>query len=247
MKHALTLLLSEMNTYLMHSGTPLAGIYKAFDRVDRILDKTLAEQDWIRSVISRAYQYQRYILVDFEKLRVIHDYRTPSALRAYGLFFLTLTPVFMGPLFAKYSRDYGYWSGIYIAALVAMMMSSLYAIQMDQEDPFDAAGVDDLNMHVLDEPPFYMWEPRDRRGAASPEKGPQPTSIPVPSAPAVHSAHHLTGSIRGSHSRRVSTNERRPNTPPPSANVSLNSSAHSSTSTIPEFVPSPSSSTTSPV
>jgi hypothetical protein len=112
MKHALTLLLSEMNTYLMHSGTPLSEIFRAFDRVDRILDKMLAEGDWVRSVISRAYQYQRFILVDFEKLRVIHDYRTPSALRAYGLFFLTLTPLFMGPLFAKYSRDYGYWYAI---------------------------------------------------------------------------------------------------------------------------------------
>jgi hypothetical protein len=96
-------------------------------------------------------------------------------------------------------------SGVYIAALVSVMMASLYAIQMDQEDPFDAAGVDDLNMHVLDEPPFFMWEQKDRRSlnATTPEKAAPSEKMQVPTGP--HGSHHPPPSLRGSHSRRGTT------------------------------------------
>ena len=34
------------------------------------------EEDWVKSLLSRCYQYERYMICDFERLRVIHDFRT---------------------------------------------------------------------------------------------------------------------------------------------------------------------------
>jgi hypothetical protein len=67
-------------------------------------------------------------------------------------------PALLGPFFAKYSHDYGFWSGVYTAIFVSILFSGLYGIQTDQEDPFDGVGVDDLNMQVLEEISLYMWD-----------------------------------------------------------------------------------------
>lgn len=113
-------------------------------------------------------------------------------------------------------------------------MSSLYAIQMDQEDPFDAAGVDDLNMHVLDEPPFYMWEPRkDKTGGHYSQKSPDrmgpPQAGKVPMTG--HGSFHPPTSLRGSHPRKPESKE---NLPPPRVHVYPPSTTGTdSSSTIP--------------
>jgi len=48
-----------------------------------------------------------------------------------------------------------------------MVLIGLYAIQADQEDPFDGVGVDDLNADVLEEPQFYMMDATTVRKLAS--------------------------------------------------------------------------------
>jgi hypothetical protein len=156
MKAVCAAMLQSIQLYLMHKGSSVAEVYALFQKAFEILEELRTHDDWIKSVISRAYQYHRFIVMDFEKLRVVHDYRTPSSLRAFGLFFLLCCPVLFGPLFAKYGRDYGLWSGIYISMLISIMLVSLYRIQSDQEDPCDGSGVDDLDLGILAEPQDFM-------------------------------------------------------------------------------------------
>ncbi len=123
--------------------------------------------EWVRSVISRPAQYHRYaemgstmttmiepgltpsslrlvvprfMMNDFENLKLIHDFRTASTLRGYGFVFLTIAPVLLGPYvrripcappaaamastltpphlrpqFAWYSDNNGLWAGVFIS------------------------------------------------------------------------------------------------------------------------------------
>jgi hypothetical protein len=98
---------------------------------------------------SRLAQYLRQAMESWEKIRVIHDYRTPSALRSYALVWLISSSMILSPQWAKYSRDFGYMSGIYAAMVVSLMLSGLHQIFQNEEDPFDGRGIDDLSLDQL--------------------------------------------------------------------------------------------------
>jgi hypothetical protein len=87
MRHVQLVLMSQFNSYLMHHGVTVVDIHKSMDKMYKvrslgrrflwpdsnepyfqlqILEDLRQENDWIRSVISRAYQYHRYMLLDFE-------------------------------------------------------------------------------------------------------------------------------------------------------------------------------------
>lgn len=51
---------------------------------------------------SRANQYLRFCINDFERMRVIRDYRTPEGLRLFATFLLHVLAIFLGPKFADY-------------------------------------------------------------------------------------------------------------------------------------------------
>jgi len=159
-KAILTFLFSDMNKFLSHRGNSgdLARIYRSFDLLSKAHEDLRRSEEWIKSVISRMYYNHRLLLNDFENLKVIHSYRTTSALRAFGWLFLTLYPILFGPMFAHYAEDYGLWAGMYISVLSSLMFGYLYQLLTDLEDPFDMSGIDDLNLDVLNEIPFYMTE-----------------------------------------------------------------------------------------
>eukprot|EP01098_Paradermamoeba_levis_P016259 TRINITY_DN8677_c0_g1_i2.p1 TRINITY_DN8677_c0_g1~~TRINITY_DN8677_c0_g1_i2.p1 ORF type:complete len:263 (-),score=60.70 TRINITY_DN8677_c0_g1_i2:4-792(-) len=102
-------LLRKIAEYAMHKGTTVEEIYNLFEEMSWLLEELRRQDDWIRSVISRAYQYRRYILNDFERIRIVHDYRNASTLRAYGMVFTTVMPILFSPYFAKICKDYSVW------------------------------------------------------------------------------------------------------------------------------------------
>ncbi len=110
------------------------------------------------SMYSRLVQYLRQAMEAWEKIRVMHDYRTPSALRSFALIWLLLSSMLLSPLFAKYSKDYGYMSGIYAAIVVSLLLSGLHQILQNEEDPFDGAGIDDLSLDPLSLMTQYMYD-----------------------------------------------------------------------------------------
>ena len=98
------------------------------------------------SEMSRANQYLRLMMLDFELLRNIASYRTPVPLRAYSHVFLNTFPILVGPYFASLSRDYYLAMGYAVAALYSLVLVSLDNIQEELEDPFDADGLDDIRL-----------------------------------------------------------------------------------------------------
>ncbi len=101
--------------------------------------------------ISRANQYLKAIMSDFEKLRNIAQFRTPVSLRAYSHVFLNSFPIIFGPFFANISVKYYYAAGYILAILYSVILVSLDNIQEELEHPFDEKGEDDLNLDVKDE------------------------------------------------------------------------------------------------
>lgn len=101
--------------------------------------------------ISRANQYLRQIIIDFERMNNIASYRTPRALRAYSRLFLNLFPLLFGPYFASIAYPEYPFAGYVVAVLYTLVLVSLDNIQDDLENPFDGVGADDLRLDVAEE------------------------------------------------------------------------------------------------
>ena len=101
--------------------------------------------------ISRANQYLRQLIIEFERMSNIANYRTPLALRAYSRLFLNLFPVLFGPYFATIAYPAHPSAGYIVALLYSLVLVSLDNIQDDLENPFDGVGADDLRLNVADE------------------------------------------------------------------------------------------------
>jgi len=160
-REIMTALFEDINKFLSHKrhvDEVLPNIYRSFELLNKTHEDLRRSEKWIQSVITRVYYYQRLMLTDFEKLRVIHDYRTASGLRAYGWIFLSLYPILFGPFFANYCVNSGLWSGFYISALSTMMFGCLYQILTDLEDPFYKIRMDTVNLDVLEETPTHMTD-----------------------------------------------------------------------------------------
>mmetsp|Transcript_53343 Transcript_53343/g.169577 ORF Transcript_53343/g.169577 Transcript_53343/m.169577 type:complete len:306 (+) Transcript_53343:332-1249(+) len=109
---------------------------------------------------SRANQYIRYCINDFERMRVIRDYRTPEGLRLFATFLLHILPVILGPRFAQYCAadedNYGCASSYFTAIMFFVVVLTLYHVQQDLEDPYDESGWDDIKLELTPEVQFLM-------------------------------------------------------------------------------------------
>jgi len=135
----------------------LCSVYRQFSDISKLHEK-------LRSIgvpaneISRANQYLRGMMIDFEKLRNIRLYRTPVSLRAYSHIFLNTFPIIFGPFFANISIKYYVSAGYILAILYSVILVSLDNIQEELENPFDEKGEDDLRLDVRDEYSILMNE-----------------------------------------------------------------------------------------
>jgi predicted membrane chloride channel (bestrophin family) len=124
-------------------------IYSVFSKMSRSME-VLRSAGVSGSEISRANQYLRAMIIDFEKMRNILNYRTPTALRAYSQVFLNIFPILFAPYFADLSGKYFYSLGFLVAAFYSLVLVSLDNIQERLENPFDGVGVDDVNLEIAD-------------------------------------------------------------------------------------------------
>lgn len=101
--------------------------------------------------VSRANQYLRQLVLDFERMNNIYSYRTPLALRAYSRLFLNLFPLIFGPYFATIAYPDHPGAGYIVALMYSLVLVSLDNIQDHLENPFDGVGADDLRLEVANE------------------------------------------------------------------------------------------------
>ncbi len=97
---------------------------------------------------SRCNQFLSKMVVSFEHIKHVYQYRTPQTLRAYSKFFIVAIPILYGPYFAAQSLEYSAELAYVIPVLLSVVLVSLDNIQEHLEDPFDQVGRDDLMINA---------------------------------------------------------------------------------------------------
>lgn len=158
-KKILSEMLSDMSDYLvLKTDSRIVSIYKKYDELLVEFEKIRAPDDSVKSVSACMYNYLRGIMVDFERLRTMAEYRTPSTFQSFSWFWLSIFPAILAPYFASLADKWGFYAPLYSALICSLMVTTLYNIIKDMEDPFDGDGIDDFDTHILDEPKHFLSE-----------------------------------------------------------------------------------------
>ncbi len=86
------------------------------------------------------------MILAFEQIKHIYQYRTPRMLRAFSDFFITVLPMLYGPYFAYISKDFSVGLTYVMPVLFALVLVSLDNIQEHLENPFDQIRQDDVSI-----------------------------------------------------------------------------------------------------
>jgi len=100
--------------------------------------------------ISRINQYMSKMIIAFDNMKIIHNYRTPITLRAYSKVFIYIFPILYGPYFASSHKDYSAALEYVMPVLYSFILVSLDNIQDHLENPFDEVGEDDIRIDSQD-------------------------------------------------------------------------------------------------
>ncbi len=94
--------------------------------------------------ISRVSQYVSKIVIAYDNMKVIHNYRTPITLRMYSKVFIYVFPIIYGPYFASMVKEFSLALEYVMPVLYSFILVSLDNIQDHLENPFDDVGEDDI-------------------------------------------------------------------------------------------------------
>ncbi len=119
--------------------------YQLFSRLSEITME-LRKYGVQSGEISRVSQYLSKMVIAFDNLKIIYQYRTPITLRTYSKVFIYVFPVIYGPYFASTFHDFSAHLEYVMPVLYSFILVSLDNIQDHLEDPFDQVGEDDINI-----------------------------------------------------------------------------------------------------
>jgi hypothetical protein len=120
-------------------------VYQHFSELSR-LTMELRNHGVQSGEISRVSQYVSKMIIAFDNLKIIHDYRTPVTLRAYSKVFIYVFPIIYGPYFASTFHDFSANLEYVMPVLYSFILVSLDNIQDHLEHPFDEIGEDDIRI-----------------------------------------------------------------------------------------------------
>ena len=125
------------------------GIYQKFSDLSKL---TMQMRDYgtQSGEISRINQYVSKMIIAFDNMKIIHNYRTPITLRAYSKVFIYIFPIIYGPYFASAHMDYSMHLEYAMPVLYSFILVSLDNIQDHLENPFDEVGEDDTKIDAHD-------------------------------------------------------------------------------------------------
>ena len=122
-------------------------VYAAFSGLSQFV-KRMREEGLASGECSRCNQYVSKMVVSFENIKHIYQYRTPRTLRAFSDFFIIVLPVLYGPYFAFEAAAYASGLTYVMPVLFAVILVGLDNIQQHLEDPFDQIGEDDVAINA---------------------------------------------------------------------------------------------------
>ncbi len=122
-----------------------AKMYQHFSRLS-LLTMEMRNYGAQSGEISRVSQYVSKVVIAFDNMKIIHNYRTPITLRTYSKVFIYIFPVIYGPYFASTVGDYSPALEYVMPVLYSFILVSLDNIQDHLENPFDEVGEDDISI-----------------------------------------------------------------------------------------------------
>lgn len=122
-------------------------LYELFSTLSRFTMK-FREHGVYGGEVSRVSQYVSKMIIAYDYMKVIHNYRTPVTLRAYSKAFIYIFPIIYGPYFANAFNTYSYPLEYVMPILYSFILVSLDNIQDHLENPFDEIGEDDIQIDV---------------------------------------------------------------------------------------------------
>ncbi len=124
------------------------AVYASFSELSQFV-KRMREEGLASGECSRCNQYISKMVVAFENVKHIYQYRTPRTLRAFSDFFILVLPIIYGPYFAHEAIEYEAPVLTYVMpVLFAIILTGLDNIQSHLEDPFDQIGPDDVAINA---------------------------------------------------------------------------------------------------
>ncbi|MDH5602344.1 MAG: hypothetical protein OEY51_00295 [Cyclobacteriaceae bacterium] len=123
-------------------------VYENFSQLSQFVNHTLRENGLPSGECSRTNQYLQKMMVSFESIKHIYQYRTPRTLRAFSSLFIKILPIIYGPYFAFQAEKMSWGLEYVLPVLLTMILVSLENIQSHLENPFDQVGEDDININV---------------------------------------------------------------------------------------------------
>ncbi|QXP54121.1 hypothetical protein H0I25_05765 [Cellulophaga sp. HaHa_2_95] len=123
-------------------------VYDNFSDFSLYIKHELREEGLSAGECSRTNQYLQKMMVSFESIKHIYQYRTPRTLRAFSSLFIKILPIVYGPYFAFKAEEMSWGLEFVIPILLTMILVSLENIQEHLENPFDQIGEDDIKFNV---------------------------------------------------------------------------------------------------
>ncbi len=123
------------------------AVYRDLSRLSLFI-KTLRQKGLATGEVSRCNQYLSKIVVSFETMKHIYQYRTPLSLRAYSSIFIFVLPILYGPYFAHLATEYSPGLEYMMPILFSLIFVGLDNIQSHLENPFDQVGEDDITINA---------------------------------------------------------------------------------------------------
>jgi hypothetical protein len=119
-------------------------VYKVFSKLSKFINEELTEKGITAGERSRCNQFLSKMIIAFEDIKHIYQYRTPRTLSAFSDFFVFVLPILYGPYFVAIAKDYSRGLLYVMPILFTTILVSLGNIQQHLENPFDQIGEDDI-------------------------------------------------------------------------------------------------------
>jgi hypothetical protein len=124
------------------------AVYENFSNLSKFIKADLRENGLASGEVSRCNQYLSKMMVSFERIKHIYQYRTPKTLRLFSDVFIAILPPLYGPYFAHIAQDYSTGLVYVMPVLFSLILVGLDNIQAHLENPFDKIGADDITINV---------------------------------------------------------------------------------------------------
>ena len=120
------------------------NVYRIFSQLSAFIKEDLRGKGLPSGEVSRCNQFLSKMIIAFEDVKHIFQYRTPRTLHAFSNFFVLVLPILYGPYFVAIAQDYSSGLVYVIPVLFTIILVSLDNIQEHLENPFDQIGEDDI-------------------------------------------------------------------------------------------------------